>query len=711
MARPASSPPTTPPSPPGPEPSPGRWPRRSQLAGPALLEALPLLVPAMVAGLGLVAMVALQAGRFRPLVVLPLGVVAAVAAAWSAGLTRPERLRGPRWLDGVALLLALGAAAVNAGYSAQILDVFRDPGVYAITGQWLAHHGSLPIPVRPAVFGDVTGVSFYSAGFDPTATPGFVHPQFSNLLPGLLAIGGWVGGERLLLKVNPLLAGLALLSLYGLARQWVGRAWALLPMAALAVSLPQLQFARGSYSEPVTMLLVLGGLALLREAQGRDRALSYGLAGLVLGAAVLARVDGFFFLLVVPVVAAVELAAAPPGRRHRRLRRVGALLVGVAVPATVAMANLVHLSPAYLRGLDAELGTIAAAAGAVVALGATAVVLCWTTGLPRRVATGAGWLPVAGAGAVVLLAAVGASRPLWQVGRIPDAPRSQTDYIAFLQAAGGFAVDGTRSYAEQTLAWLSWYWGPPVVVLGAAGTALAVHRLLARGDRRLVAPLALFLSTSLLYLTAPSIVPDQVWAMRRYLPVVIPGFLMSSAAALSLLARRPGAGRVAALALAGGLVLFPVEGSARLATLREGVPQLAEVQHLCAALPADAALAVTGPLGVTYQQTVRSYCDMPVAALRQPTRDRLARLEAAARAHGRRLHVLATNRTALAPDVAPTGAFWEPISCVGVVHLNAVVERAPDAWGAERRALLLGVVSELGTVAPAPATRPPLRSC
>jgi hypothetical protein len=312
---------------------------------------------------------------------------------------------------------------------------------------------------------------------------------------------------------------------------------------------------------------------------------------------------------------------------------------------------------------------------------------------------------------VVLLAAVGASRPLWQVARTPDAARSQTDYIAFLQAAGGIAVDGSRSYAEQTLAWLSWYWGPLVVVLGAAGTALAVRRLLARGDRALVAPLAMFLSTSLLYLTAPSIVPDQVWAMRRYLPVVIPGFLVASVAALSPLARRGRTGKVVALLLAGALVLFPAAGSARLVTLREGAPQLAEVGHLCAALPADAAVAVTGPLGVTYQQTVRSYCDLPVAELRQPTRERLARLAAAARAHDRRLHVLTTDPTTLSSGAVRTGVFWEPISCVGVVHLNAVVERAPDAWGAERRALLLGVVSERGTVTPAPATRPPLRSC
>ena len=699
-----------PPSPPATGRSPVPWPRWLRTIGPLLLEALPLLVPAMVAAFSLVAMVALQAGHLRPLVVLPLGLLAAAVAAWSVGLRRPEPLGGARWLDGVALALVLGFAAVNLRYSAQIIDVFRDPGVYSITGQWLARHGSLPIPLHPEVFGGVPSVSFYSAGFDPGTTAGSVHPQFSNLLPGLLAVGGWVGGDRLVLMVNPLIGSLALLAMYGLARQLVGRAWALVPLVALGVSLPQLQFSRGAYSEPVTMLLVLGGLALLREAQRRDRPWPFALAGLVLGACVLARVDGFYFLLVVPLVAAVELAGVAPAHRRERLAGVGALLLGVAVPAAVAMANLVNLSPAYLRGLRGELRMIAAAAVAVTLLGGAAVALAWSTTLLRRAAA-ARWLPAAAAGVVVLLAAIATSRPLWQVGHTPHAPSSQTDYIAFLQRAGGFRVDATRSYAEQTMAWLSWYWGPLVVVLGTAGVALAVHRLLARGDRLLVAPLGMLLSTALLYLTVPSIVPDQLWAMRRYLPVIIPGFLIAAAAALSLLARHSRAGLAAAVVLACGLVLFPLSGSARLIALREGVPQLVEVRNLCAAMPADAALVVTGSLGVTYQQTVRSYCDVPVAALRQPTRAHLAAVQAAARAHGRVLYLLATDPAAVAPDAGPVGVVWQPISCVGVTHLNAVLERAPDAWGAERRALLLGVVTGQGTVTPARSARRPLSFC
>jgi hypothetical protein len=76
--------------------------------------------------------------------------------------------------------------------------------------------------------------------------PGFVQSQFSNLLRGLLAVGGWLGGDAVLLRVNPLLAGAALLGFHGVAREDVGRAWALVPVAVLGVSAPMLHFGRNA---------------------------------------------------------------------------------------------------------------------------------------------------------------------------------------------------------------------------------------------------------------------------------------------------------------------------------------------------------------------------------------------------------------------------------------------------------------------------------
>jgi hypothetical protein len=703
---PAAPPPQAPPAPPRP-----RRPGARLLA--ALLEALPLLPPALFAGFSLVAMALLQLGLFRPAIVLPLGLAGAAVAARGVSLARPEPLAGPRWLDGAALLTVLGFAAVNARYSAQNIDVFRDPAIYAITGQWLKDHGSLPIPVHPEVFGPVSGISFFSQGFDPGAVRGFVQPQFGNLLPGLLAVGGWLGGDRLLLKINPLVGSAALLAFYGLARQYAGRVWALAAVVALGVSVPQLHFSRNAYSEPVTMLFLVGGLALLREAQRRGKVAGYGLAGLVLGSALLARIDGFLFLLALPMFAAVALAAAPAERRRETARQVGALLLCAAVPAAVAMTNLANLSASYLHNLSGELGMITKAGVAIVVLGAAAVVLAWRTTLPQRVAASTGrWLPAAGAATVLLLAAVAGSRPLWYVGHVRDAPESYTHYITFLQKANRLPLDGTRSYAEQTLAWFSWYWGPVTLALGVLGVAFAAHWLLRRGDLRLVAPLGMFLVAALLYVTVPSIVPDQVWAMRRYLPVVIPGLLLAAAAVLSLLARRWRAGTVLAGLLAGAMIAVPVYVSAPLFTVRDGFPQLVEVENLCANLPADAALVLTGSLAKTYQQTARSYChDVPVTGLGQPARAQLGALQAAALAHGRRLYVLVTAREALPPGTVAADAPWEGISCVGVSHWHAVLNRAAYTWGAAKRTMLLGAVTAQGTVTPVPPARPPLVTC
>src|SRR5215217_5090903 len=253
-----------------------------------LVEALPLLLPALFAGFSLVAMVLLYLGLYRP----ALGLIGAAAAGLGVGLARPEPLAGNRLLDGAAVLVTLAFAALNVRYSAQNISVFRDPAAYAVTGQWLVHHGSLPIPVEAEVFGAVPGVSFSSAAFDPGPAAGFVYPQYGNLLPGLLAVAGWLYSDGLLLKLNALIGSAALLGFYGLVRQYTARVWALVAVIVLGVSLPQLHFSRNSYSEPVTMLFLVGGLALLREAQRRGSTRGDGLAGLVLGSAALARIDG-----------------------------------------------------------------------------------------------------------------------------------------------------------------------------------------------------------------------------------------------------------------------------------------------------------------------------------------------------------------------------------------------------------------------------------
>ena len=92
--------------------------------------------------------------------------------------------------------------------------------------------------------------------------------QYPDGAPMLIAIGGWIS-DATLLRVAPVIGGVALLGFYALARAVVREWWALGATALLAISMPMINFSRSVYSEPTTMVFLLGGLALLFACDAR----------------------------------------------------------------------------------------------------------------------------------------------------------------------------------------------------------------------------------------------------------------------------------------------------------------------------------------------------------------------------------------------------------------------------------------------------------
>src|SRR3546814_16611802 len=103
-------------------------------------------------------------------------------------------------------------------------------------------------------------------------------------------MGGWFGTTGLFL-VTPLLGGLALVLLYAWATTVVGPRWAGVATAVAGASMPFMVFARDTYSEPVAMAFVFGGLWLLHVASRSGKAPVWLLAGLPLGGASPARLE------------------------------------------------------------------------------------------------------------------------------------------------------------------------------------------------------------------------------------------------------------------------------------------------------------------------------------------------------------------------------------------------------------------------------------
>jgi hypothetical protein len=567
-------------------------------------------------------------GQFRPVVVVPACVVV-LAATWRL-VPGPLPSTPANAAGAVAALVAVVTwGALNAPYVAEYVLVTRDPGFLTLEAFWLTDHATadLPLGSAEAVADAVDAAESDTGAYFPL--DGALHAQGAKLLPGLLALGGWAGAAHGILVGNLVIGCVALLAVYGLARRLVGPGWALVPVVALGLSLPMLVFSRAAYTEPLNVALVFGALTLSWSAFDTRAWWRHLLAGALAGATALSRIDGT--ASVIGFVAGLGLvAAATVLPRHRRRAQTGLLVAGGAslVLVGIGYLDLRLLSPGYLADLGNQFSLLAGALAATVLL---AVVISFPRAwepVRRLVLRRRRGLSVVAAVAVALVALLLTTRFLWLPGYALDPASGYADLVAGLQAREGMPVEPSRSYDDWSVRWISWYYGWPMVVLAFAGLAVLARRAVVRRDPRLLMVLTVVAAPSALYLWRISITPDQVWAMRRLLPVTLPGFLVASAVTLHALwqVRRWWTRATAAL-LAPVVALFPLTTWNDLVRVPEQGGRLAEIADVCAALPTDKVVYLRAG-GPPYLATLRSVCDVEVVQLEQvPDRQTLAAID------------------------------------------------------------------------------------
>ena len=182
-----------------------------------------VVVLAVVLGFGAVGLVLAMLGWCRPVVVFPLGALAAAALARLGWHTGPgDRSPAARTWTVLAVLVIAATTAVNAANAGEHVVVNRDPGVYLVTGRWVAEHGSLVVAAAEGPFATADDLVFQSPGtYDEGG--GHLQFQFSHLVPVLLAEAHWVGGDGLARQVPVVLGAAALLASYALAARLAGR--------------------------------------------------------------------------------------------------------------------------------------------------------------------------------------------------------------------------------------------------------------------------------------------------------------------------------------------------------------------------------------------------------------------------------------------------------------------------------------------------------
>lgn len=564
-------------------------------------------------------------GVFSPWIVLPLltGTLAATLRLMPDAITTTRAS-----LVGAlgALGLAFAWIVLNLPYASRYLTVTRDPGFLTLEALWLSKHPDPDIPMGSAlaIQESMPGVFAWSGAYFPG--DGMLHAQGAKLLPGLLALGSWVGGDRAVLAGNLVVGGFAILALYGLARRVVGPLWALLPVVALAASVPLGVFSRAAYTEPLTVALIFGGLTMAWSAFQTGTWWLHALAAAMVGMTALARIDGA--ASVIGLIAGIGLAAAAPlGLRQRRRLQVAMLVVTCTALAMVGIGYLdlsLH-SPGYLSDLGSRFVLLVVALVATVAVSLALALPQFWDPVRRWMLRHRGRLSLVAIAAIALLAATLISRPLWLVGHHTTIGSGYDRLIAGLQGREGLPIDPSRSYDEQSVTWLSWYYGWPMILLAFAGLALLARRAIRFRDPRYLVLLAVIAAPSALYLWRASISADQVWAMRRFLPVTIPGFLLAATVALVALwsMRRWWARSIAALLVA-AVAVFPVFAWGSLFSTAEQGGRWAEIKAVCETIEGDHVLYIRSG-GPPYLATLRSVCDVEVVEVRHvPTTKELA---------------------------------------------------------------------------------------
>jgi hypothetical protein len=523
-------------------------------------------------------------------------------------------------------------------------------------------------------------------------------------MPVLLAEADGLGGDRLLFWVPALLGSLGLLAVYAAGCRFVGRPWLVLAaVGALALSLPQLNVSRDTYSESSVEFLLWSGLWLTITAYRRGRLGMAVLAGAALGGTLLSRVDAFAYLIPLPVLGAVALLMAKSRAERRQVSRMHlGLLVGAVPIALLGTFDVIARAGHYYVDLGRQIQQLRIGMAGSILVGImllavwprlaphAAPLTTWVSARRRGLAVTSSVTAVLGLLAAWLL------RPA-----VTHELGDSISLIGGLQARSGLAVEPNRTYSEFSFSWLSWYLGPITVTLAIIGVALLVASMWRRIDAVGAFVLSVPGFASVIYLWKPSIIPDQIWAMRRFVPATLPLLVLLAAvaiAALAQLAAKSAAGaawqRSVLIVGAAGLLMFPIATASPVASFEPQAGALTVVQGLCRTVGPRSAIvfAANDAPGVLLPTAVRTWCDVPVAVLTRPqSQAEILQMARSWQAGGRKLWVVGSS-AALTEKSAPGTNARHIATASSPRELEMTIQRAPAAYAGSVFSIYAGPV-------------------
>ena len=406
-----------------------------------------------------------------------------------------------------------------------------DAGVYISLGAEIAQHGDFqifdsalaeldatlyPATLRPLPTNPIAS-SYLMPGFYVTsAEDGAITPQFYPLHPVWLATAfaltnSTVEGIYAELLMAGLWMALATLAIYLTMREVAGKVTAVLALMAFTVTALQVWFARYSATEALTQYLLWAGLWALVMWLGGRRPSSFWalLSGMMLGSVFLVRID---VLIMLPIFAVLIVALWARGWQ----RSDWWFLIPFTLLVIHSFVHAIWLSAPYfyehigfgLRILwRSWLVPLMALLGGLIIIGLVYFFRGRFAALRRF------QLPVKLIliGLILISAIYGwFIRPyIAEPISIPDA-YSQTTLL----------LTNHENWIR-----LGWYLFPTGILLGVLGSCLLIWHV----EWKTAVLLAVGLLFSALYLWDVRANPHHIYVMRRYVPAVLPFFLISGA--------------------------------------------------------------------------------------------------------------------------------------------------------------------------------------
>ncbi len=505
------------------------------------LEKLLLLVGAGVLVNSVVGMLLVDLGVFSlGLLALPASLLA-VAGLWRSRtrtaslppsdrppLTLPFTGRSiPVWVE--YLLVALWAVAAGMLFFRPHEITFggADAGVYVNLAAHIANEGSVRIdePVLadldPSLYDAFLrtmpdGSRFWSSGLLVTDTSGRIWPPFYHLHAMWQAAAYAVAEVPGALHMTPYWALWSTFSVFMVLRRLLSRreGWwiALLGLGVLTITAIQIWFARYPTSEMLTQFLFWFGLwAFIIWGEQKYRGSVWALmAGGAWGATFLVRVDTFF-VWIIPAVLLVLLSVENRWNRSQAWFFAPLLVLPLFATTHALLFARPYFETTYGYLLSVALSTLWWLAP-IALLGAGGLLFLMRNrrkvrGLVEKVWPTGRWLLVT-AGAGLFLYA-------WFLRPILGAP------LYFVNPWDNVPV---QNWSFMSMRHLGWYLFPTGVAISATGILWLWWDL----NRRTWALLLLGTVFSLLYLSNIRANGIHMYSLRRYVPVIIPFFVVAA---------------------------------------------------------------------------------------------------------------------------------------------------------------------------------------